>query len=289
LRKDRVGRMELSLITPANYFTFSRILPGRFCIASAAFEHPEYKEFFKKEAQRGKRVVLDNGVFENDQLDQQILLDLAQEIQPKVLIVPDVISSNAQVNWQYAKTFVTCQPKTTYFGGEWMFVPQCKMDDTKGFERVLRDVIKSKEFKWIGICRDAVANAYSKYTNTDDQELNRLFFSWHCSQLIGDALANGKRFHFLGIGDNVWALQHYWYVDAMDTASFFWQGSLGNIVHQGVLQTRLRRPKDYFEREYTSCPYQSLVQNVRFNCEAALVFAQEADKLRRRVLREGRV
>lgn len=273
--------MELSLIVPVAHLELTKLLPGRFCIGSVAAAYPVYESYFRRASAAGYKVILDNGVFEDEVLDDTVYIELARSIQPTVLVVPDTIGSDAQTNWEKALAFAgrnNLDPKW-----ELMFVPQCECNDAAGLANVFDEWLHSPRFKWVGICRDAIYNAFGKYTNTEDQELNRFHFSVWAQhyEYMERALAAGKKFHFLGIGERLDLLQYYWFVNSMDTASFFYQSTLGVAASRGKLLQVAKRPRDYFTRNFG--PESDWLPLLKHNCRHALHYASEAQKLRNRI------
>jgi len=51
----------------------------------------EYADFYKKQNALGRYVILDNGAFEGELLEDEDLLDIAQELQPAEVVAPDVL------------------------------------------------------------------------------------------------------------------------------------------------------------------------------------------------------
>lgn len=280
--------MELSLICPVAHIKHTQLLPGRFCIAPIALKYPAYKAYFINAAIDGYNVILDNGVFESDKVQDEDYINLARQIKPRVLIAPDSINAGAQANLAAGLEFAllvqseelnACLSEPI----ELMYVVQCKKDDQHGFWTALEDTLFGTTFQWIGICRDALYNAFAQYTHTDDQELNRFFFAARLQEttLRDDILK--KKWHFLGIGSRLNLVQHYWFVDAMDTASLFYQSTLRNsVTPEGILLGMLKRPKDYFVRDFGQDGL--WLDRLEHNCRQALYWSQLADKARRRQL-----
>ena len=264
--------MELALIMPPKLLEYTNLLPGRFCIATVAMRDAVYREYFTK----AKNVTLDNGVFEGEVTTPAALVELAKTIQPEVIICPDTIGGDA------AKNFADALDFRTYAEGqglkcEFMFVPQTKRGKWVEFEHAMQAAAE-RGFEWLGICRDAVYNAYGQFTNTKDQELNRFHF---CAAILQDGLpqALNVKWHFLGVGERLDLLQYYWFVDRMDTASLFWQATWNHSVDTtGRLTTLIKRPKDYFTRDYP--PAGHWYNDLKRNCTAALQYAQKATELR---------
>lgn len=284
--------MELSLITPVEHIKHTALLSGRFCIAPVAIQHEAYRRYFTQDSGAGYKVILDNGVFESDKVQDEDYIGLARAIKPRVLITPDTINRSAEDNYTCGRGFaelVKVEELNNVLPEpiELMHVVQCEKDDDDGFWRVIGDILAGETFQWIGICRDAVYNAFSQFTHTEDQELNRFFFAASLMEAFpgkeGLALILGKKWHFLGIGKRLDLLQYYWFVDAMDTASLFYQSTLRNLVTDHFfLPGTLKRPKDYFIRDFS--PEDDWVNHLKHNCAFALKPAQQADQRRRRIL-----
>jgi len=281
--------MELSLICPVKHIEWTKLLPGRFCIAPVALKHEVYRNYFADAAIAGYKVILDNGVFEGKRLQEDDYIGLARLIKPRVLVIPDIINAGVDANYGEALSFIELVKveelnNSLYEPVELMFVVQCEKDDTEGFWRVIDRAMMNEDIQWIGICRDAIYNAFSKWTHTEDQELNRFFFAAQLQKReYGAANISSVKWHFLGIGAHLDLLQYYWFVDAMDTASLFYQSTLGNMVTaEGIMTGELKRPKDYFVRDFG--PEEEWTDFLRGNCITALAFAQQADALKRHIL-----
>lgn len=277
--------MELSLICPVAHIKHTSLLAGRFCVAPIALKHTEYKKYFTNASIDHYNVILDNGVFESNKVSDIHYINLAKSIKPRVLIAPDTINAGAQANLDAALEFAELVQTeklndTLYKPVELMYVIQCQQNDDVGFWKVLNDVLFGKTFQWIGICRDAIYNAFGQYTHSTDQELNRFYFAARLQENITRDAILHKKWHFLGIGARLDLLHHYWFVDAMDTASLFYQATLGNMVSGDyILAGNLKRPKDYFIRDFS--PEAEWIGELQFNCTAALEMAQWADRTRR--------
>lgn len=275
--------MELSLICPVAHLNATSLLPGRFCIATVAAKFAAYRDYFAEAGVQGYEVILDNGIFENEQLSTEEYLDEASYIKPTVIVAPDLIGADADANWMLATEFYEKAQKLCLHN-DYMYVVQCKRNESSEFAESLGGVIRDSRFKWIGICRDAAYNAFGEFTHTEDQELNRFYFSTWAQQdgYVKTARANGKKWHYLGIGEQLHLIKHYWFVDSMDTASFFLQAAYDNSPVKGILPPKPRRPRDYFRRDFGPPEYweDALAQT----CEQALLYASEAETLKHRIL-----
>ncbi|KKN52388.1 hypothetical protein LCGC14_0613050 [marine sediment metagenome] len=274
--------MDLALICPIAHLEYTKLLPGRFCIAPIALKNEGYLQYFRGATQQGYKVILDNGVFEDDLTEDDDYIQLNLELEPTVLVIPDTIMGNANMNWTVAKRFIDkirpVDPEV-----ELMFVPQCEAEDTDGFWNGIRLATAHEEIQWIGICRDAVYNAFGHWTRTRDQELNRFYFSVMLQRHFAVEEILKIKWHFLGMGERIDLLPFFWFVSSMDTASLFYQATQNNIItDEFIMPAKLKRPKDYFIHNYN--PPGRWTDNLEENCSLALEKAQEADAVRHGLL-----
>jgi len=84
-----------SVELPVKYLNYSEHFDFDFIIASTCLEYPEYFEYYKKRL--GNRLtILDNGAFETGEaISDDVYMTLARELQPDILVVPDVYGDNA--------------------------------------------------------------------------------------------------------------------------------------------------------------------------------------------------
>ncbi len=278
--------MELCLIVPTAHVEWTSLLPGRFCLAN--IKHDGYRELFATATREGYGVVLDNGVFENELVNNAQFIEVIREIRPQVVVVPDLMNANAHTNLKHAFNFVDELPteELTYVP-ELMFVPQCQRNDAEGYKKALWEAINSGQFQWMGICRNACNNALSRFTHTADESMNKFFFGGWAERLGILDLAREKkvRFHLLGIGGNLAMLQYLWWVDRADTASLFFQATL-NITPSmsGMLSEDVSRPADYFRRDFG--PAAKWKNALQYNCREALKYASMAARLRHSILKD---
>lgn len=295
--------MELSLIVPPTVKEFEALtglLSGRFCLANV--EDEKYRKYFEYTPQHN--LILDNGVFEESLVSNIGLLKLSQQLRAQVLVIPDLIGGTVENNQKHAIRFILDRKEFLDKAREtddgcWddaadlMFVPQCERGDINGFWNTLDWAIDNADIGWIGICRDAVRNAFHNITHTDDQEINRLYFAilLQHNDILSKAQEKRKKWHFLGIGDNYHLIEHYWFVDSMDTASAFWQGYNGVRAENGRLISDLKRPKDYFTRSYFDLVTRRHGSDGKYcirdiieqNCKELQRYADKATKLRRQI------
>lgn len=278
--------MELSLITPTAYMEMTKLLGGRFCIAPIARDNKAYFDFFLHASQEGYKVILDNGVFESDRMDAGAYIDLAIALDAKVVVAPDMIGAPIDVNRKVCLEFAAALKRAWPVGMKppaLMYVPQCSPGAgacDQFYEEIDWALCSQDAFDWIGICRDAVYNAFKDITYSTDQEINRLFFVQRAIEYFSKKAILGKHWHFLGLGQQLHLIQHYWFVDSMDTATLFYHATCDNMVAEGFLPPLPRRPKDYFKMQ----AFNEFEPLVEFNCRAAKIYADKADELRHTIL-----
>ncbi len=276
--------MELCLITPAKHVDWMRLLPGRFCLAN--IKNERYLNAFIEAGKEGYDVVLDNGAFEDALVDDGKYLEIAHMLKPGVLVAPDLMNARAQSNLEYACNFaarVTASELTP----DLMFVPQCERNDVAGYRMAIEDAITSGLFKWIGVCRNSCFNAFGQYTHTLNENLNKFYFGV-CAERAGIlklAREKGVRFHLLGIGGDIFMLQYLWWVDRADTASLFYQATLGERVSPyGTLSEAVGRPCDYFQRNFEADHLWR--EALTHNCQEAQKYATAAKRKRYEILKD---
>lgn len=279
--------MELCLIAPAAHVRQTSLLPGRFCLANVAQNcRSEYQEFFSDQTAAGYEVVLDNGAFEGELVSDDQYVGAINVIKPQVVVAPDLLNVHAQDNLAHAIEFADNHIKLLEHT-QLMFVPQCTRGNDASYLTAILDAIKSGHFHWLGICRNACFNAFGQYTHTEDEAVNKLFFGAWAEQkgILDIARLRGIRFHLLGIGGDLNMLRYFWWVDRADTASLFFQATLGeHVSRHGRLVEHVSRPADYFRRDFG--PPEGWLATLKYNCAAALIYASEAARLKHKILQD---
>lgn len=279
--------MKLALITPVAHLNFVHSLPGRFAIAPIAHEYPQYAKFYTEQQQLGIDVILDNGVFENIDFQDSDFFEVIQQMLPKVVIAPDKINATALENYERATTFAETLyslpfVKDTDYKPEIMFVAQCQRSSHAWYDMtdIFEKFSENPLLTWLGICRDFAYQIVGEHTQTVRQEVNRLALGiiLKHSGFLQRFKKEGKKIHFLGVGDDVHLLQHAHWVDSADTASFFYQAMNGQVLgNVGVLYSKYRRPYNYFELDYGKLSA-NIEARITTNCQEAQRYAYMATR-----------
>lgn len=103
------------------------IIDGRefyMCLANIAYKDENYKQFYKKQVEKGAFVLMDNGAAEGEQLDLTQMWEVISYVNPTEVILSDsllncdeTLSKSAQAYHFYRKNG---------YKGQFMFVPQGK-------------------------------------------------------------------------------------------------------------------------------------------------------------------
>jgi len=268
--------MELSLITPPAFVEYTELLPGRFCIGSVAMGNNNYRDFFKESAKKGYRVILDNGAFEKKLLNFTELHELACEIGASVVIAPDIYGGDTQESLSLSQDYANRFAEAPY---SLMLVLQCAPRQI-----LIDEMIEGLPsfFSWVGFPRILAHNLYARQTHCSEQELLRFLLSADLQTSAAFDELRKRKIQFLGLGDELFMLPHFWWVDSIDTASLFWQAACGNrVTEDGFLHTRISRPSNYFALTRTLDP--GFEDCLEHNCKCALEWAEKANERRREI------
>lgn len=273
--------MELALITPADCVEYTRFLPGRFCLANIAMEHPKYKEYFKQASSEGSQVILDNGAFEKDLLGAEELTSLGVDINASIVIAPDIYGGNTHESYELSVDYL----KRESYRKKMVVLQARKGQNDIDAIGVLDDAYSSG-FYAVGIPRILVHNLYAT-SGCHDQELLRWYFLHKIEvgypEVFKRIREKKLHIHLLGLGDAIHMIQYYWWAHSMDTAALFWQTLLGGeVTKEGYLHTVSSRPRNYFAIKQRELP-ENFTYHLQVNCQRVLYYAEKANELRRQI------
>lgn len=176
--------MQVASIVPTAYLHLIAGKPYHLCLAHVALRDPVYRDFYKKEAEAGSYVILDNGAAEGELVDIREIENLAMYLGASELVLPDFLG-NYRGTLGEARDALNYVKERRVFKGKIMAVPQGE---------TLREWIEcaSGMLTWpidtVGI---------PKYLTTTFGVYARLeAFSW----LLLSLVTLDKRVHFLGCG-----------------------------------------------------------------------------------------
>ena len=154
------------------------------CLAHIVFQSEIYKTFYKRMSSEGKFVLIDNGVAENNQLDNSELLKIYKEINPTEIVLPDTIC-NCVDTLRKTLSFVYEYRKLPY---SFMGVPQGK--NINEWLSCAKVMLLESRINTLGI---------SKFLNieTDDKYV-RYKVIYELMKIIKDMNRNDIEIHLLG-------------------------------------------------------------------------------------------
>lgn len=131
---------------PVKYLDYSGYFDFDFIIASTCLEYPAYLNYYKKGL--GDRLtILDNGAFETGEaIEDGTYIALARELQPDILVIPDVYGDNPATGCR-ALNFISTWKKQPIEGIELMGVLQ---GDSWRVLEAMYSTIYAPECKYIG-------------------------------------------------------------------------------------------------------------------------------------------
>ena len=95
-----MGKIDVSIIAPTRYLeAFASQTPStiHYTAAQRILNDDDYLRFYKDEAERGARVIVDNGVFDLGQsLDPADLVRAAKAVHAAEIVLPDIIHNGAE-------------------------------------------------------------------------------------------------------------------------------------------------------------------------------------------------
>jgi hypothetical protein len=76
-----------------------------YCLPTYFLKYEKYREYFLKAREKGRFIIMDNGLFEGDTFTDNQLFLMIEEIQPNIFIVPDmwndpVATKNSAAKWK---------------------------------------------------------------------------------------------------------------------------------------------------------------------------------------------
>lgn len=141
--------MEFCVIAPAaglqRYATLSKSH-----LVLSHVKNALYREFYRQRAKEGDLIILDNGAYEGE-LNEQELLEAIAFYMPKVIVLPDILLGDSRLSLERSVEFH--ERWRDKLKVEWMFVPQAKPNHIHEFTEILLEGIRRIKPKWVGLPR----------------------------------------------------------------------------------------------------------------------------------------
>lgn len=94
------------------------------CLANIACKDENYRNFYKKQVEKGAFVLLDNGAAEHDQMTLDVMWSVIEAINPTEVILNDCLMDGAETIRRSLEALEFYESKG--YKGQYMFVPQGK-------------------------------------------------------------------------------------------------------------------------------------------------------------------
>ena len=199
--------MDLAYITPTSYLE-KYAKQGDIYLALAHLiddeGQNEYARFHRREALKGRRVILDNGLFEGAQVTTESLIQRARAINASVVCAPDVLFDSAGTIKEF-KQFIRAKQEAGLVC-EVMGIPQA--DNPTDWWECYRFFDLSKDCDLIGLSILAVPQSFGELVGGRDRitasRVHLLRELYAHTSLLG---RRSTACHLLGLGDSYEDLQ----------------------------------------------------------------------------------
>lgn len=212
--------MEFCPIVPIAYLEqFGLRTRHHMALAQWILRDRKYLEFFRGRVAAGDTVIMDNGAYEGEQLDNFDLLEAMRLLQPTVVVLPDS-PGELLVTLRKSETFLNLLRKR-HFRTNTMTVVHALDGNLQGFEFAYKMAGELSE--WIGFSR--LTKRYG--TPLENQLDRRPKFIMHLKQK--GLWYGGRHHHALGMNGYVDELRRLKGIGirSLDSSSPVWRGLLG--------------------------------------------------------------
>ena len=223
--------MVISHILPIDLLGLIEKRPFYMCLAHLAYKNDKYLDFYKKQSELGKFVLLDNGAYEGEQLTKEQMFEVVQKIKPSEIILNDCLFDGPETI-KLSKDSLKYY-KSNGYTGKYMFVPQ---GNTFEEWKQCHNYMSLVDVSTIGI-----AKHINKTFNNDDARyeccdwLKETIFKIHllgCQTNINEVYKIGKQFNNVRSCDTALAYIYSmddkvcWYCDRPDCKIDFYNNEL---------------------------------------------------------------
>lgn len=144
--------MDFAIITPIAGLERYALLSKTHMVLTH-IESRRYFDFYRQRVLAGDLVILDCSAYEGEELDIDHYTRHINELEPQVVVVPDLILQNWKVSMHYSLGLHQYLIRHLEAAYEFMYVPQAEENDPQGFASSLREALETGWFTWIGLPR----------------------------------------------------------------------------------------------------------------------------------------
>lgn len=257
-----VNKPSPCFITPTAYLEkYASQSNNHLCLAHIVDKDPVYADFYKKMADRGDLVIMDNSAFELlEPYSPDKLFELGKRCGASVLVLPDYPFKKGEVTIEAAKKYI---PIFKSAGFKTFFVPQSETGELEDYINTYKWAAENPDIDVIGCSILGMPNAlpnipkaYARVVMTQIL-IDRGIFNFE------------KHHHYLGLnaGPNleIPALLKMGALDTTDSSGAFWFGLNGHkyskTLDSYTVVKELVRPVDFNEPWHKSPAIHEAIQN----------------------------
>lgn len=248
--------MDFYVIPPRARIGMSSLGDRDFCLCQQYMKDPDYREYFRECVRQGRWVTLDNGAGDHDIITMRDLIKVMIDLHPSEVIPPDYLFDGVRTIYML-EAFIQDDNRSC-MGGRKIEIFGCPQGSTKSdWLFTYKYMLEHPEVNTIGFSKIAVPFAFLNALNdTLIKEARHMAYDYlKAKDLIK------KPIHLLGMGDPTEVL---YYKDplirSVDSCNTIW--SAMNGIDFTLEHTRIKTPKDYFERDLTSNEIQLAKKNI---------------------------
>ena len=232
-----------------------------FCLGQQYAKDSEYRDFFLQARKDGWHIILDNGVGDHgDTIDQQTLLDIAEELLPAEVIALDVLFDSAATIQNFQQFAVKWRARgLDKKGVELFFCPQG--DTERDWMNAYRFALEHPAVSTIGFSKLAIPHLYGGING--DQGIMEARHKMYDKLESLDMIE--KPIHCLGAGDPREFLyyQNNPLMRSTDSCFSIWS-AMNNISWKEDNFMRIPTPKNYFDLQVTEEQQKIAQSNIDF-------------------------
>ena len=228
--------MSFCHITPISCLGLVTGRPAHLTLAHLVEESEEYAAFYRKEAENGATIIMDNSAFEMykrnlPMYDSNKLIEMAKKSGADYIALSDYPDQPGEVTVNAAEE-LAYQVKDAGFGT--FFIPQSKIGDIDDLTETFDWAFGSELVDYIGYSILAIPNAYGVEKGN---KLQRFFARWKFIEHLKDETSlttkgRLKKHHFLGMVDGPNEIELIksafpFALDTWDSSAAVWAGISG--------------------------------------------------------------
>lgn len=235
--------MDIYCIPPVSQLDLIREGDRAFCLAQLYIKHKSYREYFQQLKKDGWWITLDNGVGDHDPISSDVLLEVAQDLQPSEVIPLDVLF-NFLETIENKDSFIQKKKEKGLDHIEILACPQGQ--NLHEWMMCYENFLEDENVNTIGMSKLAIPWVLSQ--RMDDQSIMQ--DRHRMISLLKERSLLKKSLHFLGAGDprefEYYVKSKISVVRSTDSCFSILAGANGLLWEKEQFQ-RIKTPKFYFD------------------------------------------